>query len=130
MLWFWIAYVVVTTVGIGHTVFNWKILGMTDEGVTITSVYDVSSGRAPLPWHPLYNILLFPPAAVAYFAIVVDVIGWVLIRHAQAAGDLSLVASPAGLGIPAVGEDHGQYRQATVLGGARYGEIRRIALGG
>lgn len=103
MLWFWTAYVVVTAVGVGHTVFNWKILGMTDEGVTVTSVYDISSYRVTLPWHPLYNILLFPPAAIAYFAIVrpddvwahawtlavtwavvaivVDVIGWVLIRH-------------------------------------------------
>ena len=59
MLWFWTAYVVVTAVGIGHTVFNWKVLGMNDEGVTITSVYDISSYRLTLPWHPLYNILLF-----------------------------------------------------------------------
>lgn len=103
MLWFWTAYVVVTAVGIGHTVFNWKILKMTDEGIRVLSVYDISSYRATLPWHPFYNIVLFPVAASAYFAIVrpddvwahawtlaftwalvaivVDVIGWVLIRH-------------------------------------------------
>lgn len=102
-LWFSTAYVVVTLVGVGHTVFNWKVLGMTDEGVEITSVYDISSYRKTLPWHPLYNILLFPAAALAYFAIVqpgdlsahawalaitwaaaaiiIDVIGWVLIKH-------------------------------------------------
>jgi|SRR5690554_4634450 len=103
MLWFWAAYFVVTLVGILHTVFNWKVLGMTDEGVEIRSFYDVSSYAATLPWHPVYNILLFPLAAWGYFAmvgptdvwahawtlaivwalvaIVVDVIGWVLIKH-------------------------------------------------
>lgn len=103
MLWFWSAYLVVTMVGVLHTVFNWKVLGMDDEGVEINSFYDVSSYRATLPWHPFYNILLFPPAAMAYFAVVqpadvwahvwtlaivwavlaiaFDVVGWVLIKH-------------------------------------------------
>ena len=54
------------------------------------------------PWHPLYNIIIFPPFAYLYLAglhtvtlqtavwtgllwgtvtIVIDVIGWVLIKH-------------------------------------------------
>ena len=85
MLWFWVCYLLVTAVGILHTVFNIYVLHM-----------------QPMDWHPLYNILLFTffgwlylngltdPTAMdailtgaiwAGICIVFDVFGWVLIKH-------------------------------------------------
>lgn len=98
MLMFWICYVLVTLVGIGHTVFNIYVLHMKpmDE-------HSMGEGyEKTKPWHPLYNILLFTffgwlymqSIAVPCFnealitggiwtgiCIVFDVFGWVLIKH-------------------------------------------------
>ena len=41
MLWYWSAYIVVTLVGIGHTIFNWKILKMEIKVEKVASMYDV-----------------------------------------------------------------------------------------
>lgn len=103
LLWFFVAYSVVTIVGIGHTVFNWKVLKMEDEGKEIHTFRDVSSYAATIPYHWLYNVVLFPPFAWLYFrqiqpeslwseawqtgllwlalALIVDLVGWVWIRH-------------------------------------------------
>ena len=55
MLWFWIGYILVTCVGIVHTIINIYIFGMKpmDEN-------GMGEGyEATKPWHPLYNIILF-----------------------------------------------------------------------
>lgn len=98
MAMFWICYLLVTCVGIGHTVFNIYVLHMKpmDE-------HGMGEGyEKTKPWHPLYNIILFtvfgwlylrgipePTMAVALvtggiwaaICIVFDVFGWVLIKH-------------------------------------------------
>lgn len=98
MLMFWICYVLVTLVGIGHTVFNIYVLHMKpmDE-------HGMGEGyEKTKSWHPLYNIILFTlfgwlylrgiaapsmtealitGAIWAAICIVFDVFGWVLIKH-------------------------------------------------
>jgi len=98
MLWFWVCYILVTLVGIGHTIFNIYVLGM-----GVMNEHDMGEGyEKTKPWHPLYNIILFTVfgwlymngLAVPTFAealvtgliwmgicIVFDVFGWVIIRH-------------------------------------------------
>ena len=94
-----IGYVIVTWIGIGHTVFNIKVLHMKSmkESPGMGEGYEKTK-----PWHPLYNIIIFsilgcvyisglevPTLSVALIAgaiwavicIVVDLIGWVLIKH-------------------------------------------------
>lgn len=98
MLMFWICYVLVTLVGIGHTVFNIFVLHMKpmDEN-GMGEGYEKTK-----PWHPLYNIVLFtlfgwlylrglpaPSMAEALITggiwagicIVFDVFGWVIVKH-------------------------------------------------
>lgn len=41
MLWYWSAYVAVTLVAIGHTIFNWKVLKMENKKAKVSSMYDV-----------------------------------------------------------------------------------------
>lgn len=98
MLMFWICYVLVTLVGIGHTVFNIYVLKMSPMDKNgMGEGYEKTK-----PWHPLYNIILFTlfgwfymrglaePALTealitggiwAGICIVFDVFGWVLIKH-------------------------------------------------
>ena len=98
MLWFWVCYILVTCIGMLHCVFNIKVLNMKPM-----SGRDMGEGyEATKPWHPLYNIVLFPlfgwlymhglahPTAVealitgaiwAGICIVFDLIAWVLIPH-------------------------------------------------
>ncbi|MBE6163624.1 MAG: hypothetical protein E7155_08780 [Streptococcus equinus] len=100
MLWYWLAYVVVTFIfGVGHTVFNIVALKMSSmaDGPGMGEGYEATK-----PWHPLYNILIFPIAAYMYLStlpivtlhevivtstvwetltIIVDVVGWVIIKH-------------------------------------------------
>lgn len=98
MLWFWISYVIVTILGILHTVFNIYVLQMNpmDEN-GMGEGYEKTK-----PWHPLYNIIFFSIFGWFYMnnlsvpsllealmtgliwvgiCIVVDVIGWVMIKH-------------------------------------------------
>ena len=98
MLCFWGGYILVTAVGILHTVFNICVLKMApmDE-------HGMGEGyEKTKPWHPLYNILLFSlfgwlymkglslptyaealrtGAVWAGICIVFDLFGWVIIRH-------------------------------------------------
>ena len=99
LLWYAISYVVVTWIGIGHTIFNILVLGMSgmSEGPGLGMGYEMTK-----PWHPLYNIILFTVFGILYLrkvkdltikkalltgalwagiSIVIDLVGWVLIKH-------------------------------------------------
>lgn len=98
MLWFWICYILVTIVGILHTVFNIYVLHMKPmDGSSMGEGYERTK-----PWHPLYNIVLFSLFGYLYMGgleqpqlaealatgaiwagicILFDVFGWVLIKH-------------------------------------------------
>jgi len=99
LLWYALAYAIVTVIGILHTVYNIYVLHMSSmvEGPGMGEGYERTK-----PWHPLYNILIFPLCAWAYLhgcadpglllaaktsllwggiTLVIDLIGWVLIRH-------------------------------------------------
>lgn len=98
MLMFWICYILVTMVGIGHTVFNIYVLHMKPmDSHSMGEGYEKTK-----PWHPLYNIILFslfgwlylralpePTLSEAFITggiwtgicIVFDLFAWVIIRH-------------------------------------------------
>ncbi len=99
ILWFFIAYTLVTWVGILHTIFNIKVLHMKSmkESPGMGEGYEKTK-----PWHPLYNIIIFPIFGLIYMkgltepsinnalitgafwagiAIIGDLVGWVLIKH-------------------------------------------------
>lgn len=99
MLWYWSAYFIVTGIGMLHTVFNIVVLHMKSmrESEGMGEGYEKTK-----PWHPLYNIIIFPIFAYLYFngleavaltnviatsliwgtiTAAFDVIGWVLIKH-------------------------------------------------
>lgn len=99
MLWFWVSYIVVTLIGIGHTIFNIVVLHMKSmaDSPGMGEGYERTK-----PWHPLYNIIFFslfgflyingltePTMAEALITggiwcgicIVVDVFGWVIVKH-------------------------------------------------
>lgn len=99
MLWYWAAYFVVTGIGVLHTVFNIVVLHMKSmkDGPGMGEGYEKTK-----PWHPLYNIIVFPISAYLYFqgleavrlsnviataliwgtiTVVFDFIGWVFIMH-------------------------------------------------
>lgn len=98
MLWFWICYILVTLIGILHTIFNIYVLHMKpmDEN-SMGEAYERTK-----PWHTLYNIVLFTVFGYLYMSglenqtiieafitgaiwtgicIVFDVFGWVIIKH-------------------------------------------------
>ena len=99
MLWFWVAYIVVTLIGIGHTIFNITVLHMKSmqDSPGMGEGYEKTK-----PWHPLYNIVIFSLCGWLYMrglegptmtdalttgaiwagiCIVFDLVGWVLVRH-------------------------------------------------
>ncbi|MCR5483784.1 MAG: hypothetical protein K6E99_05220 [Bacilli bacterium] len=99
ILCFFVAYTLVTWVGIIHTIFNIKVLHMKSmkESPGMGECYEKTK-----PWHPLYNIIIFPIFGLVYMkgltnpslnealitcafwagiAIVGDLVGWVLIKH-------------------------------------------------
>ena len=98
MLMFWLCYVLVTVVGIGHTVFNIYVLHMKPmDAHSMGEGYEKTK-----PWHPLYNIILFSLFGWLYMralpeptlrealitgviwagiCIVFDLFAWVIIRH-------------------------------------------------
>ena len=97
MLWFWLAYVCVTGIGILHTVFNIYVLHMKPmDSKGMGESYEKTK-----PWPPLYNINLFSVFGYLYMngltaptmgealltgllwagiCIVFDVFSWVLIK--------------------------------------------------
>ena len=99
MLWYWIAYFVVTGIGIVHTIFNILVLHMKSmkDGPGMGEGYEKTK-----PWHPLYNIIIFPVFAFLYLngletitlsnviatsimwgtiTVIFDLVGWVLVKH-------------------------------------------------
>lgn len=93
------AYFIVTAIGVLHTCFNILALhmGTMKEGPGMGEGYERTK-----PWHPLYNILIFPLFALLYFrwagvsswgavagtallwgtvTVAADLVGWVLIKH-------------------------------------------------
>lgn len=99
ILWYLAAYFVVTGIGILHTVFNIVVLHKKSmkDSPGMGEAYEATK-----PWHPLYNIVIFPIFAAIYFSsletatwtdavltalvwgtatVVIDVFGWVLIKH-------------------------------------------------
>lgn len=102
MLSYWAAYFIVTFIGVIHTIYNAKVkhMGvMTKERVPMNQI---ESYARTMPFHWLYNLLIFPIFAWLYLrglesinfntalitgliwgaiTIVFDLIGWVLIPH-------------------------------------------------
>ena len=99
MLCYWIAYFVVTGIGVLHTIFNIAVLHMKSmkDGPGMGEGYEKTK-----PWHPLYNIVVFPVFSYIYLSgletvtlsnviataliwgtitVAFDLIGWVLIKH-------------------------------------------------
>jgi len=109
MLWFWTAYFVVTLVGVAHTCFNWLVLKIGADTMPVSNTYEVSEYAVlpyvkTIPFHPLYNIVLWPLFAYLYYkmakpqgkywkaalnlglswviiTILFDMAAWVLIHH-------------------------------------------------
>lgn len=99
MLYYWLAYFIVTMIGVLHTIFNIKVLhmGTMKDGPGMGEGY-----KKTRPWHPLYNIIIFPLFAWLYLravgdatlddailtaliwgtlTIIFDLFGWVIIKH-------------------------------------------------
>ena len=98
MLWFWSAYIIVTLIGIIHTIFNIYVLHMKPmDKESMGEGYEKTK-----PWHPLYNIVIFTVFGFVYMnelsnstitealitgaiwvsiCIVFDTLGWVIIKH-------------------------------------------------
>ena len=98
MLWFWVAYIIVTLIGILHTIFNIYVLHMKPmDKDSMGEGYERTK-----PWHPLYNIIIFTLFGFIYMngltnptigealvtgaiwvgiCMVFDVFGWVIIKH-------------------------------------------------
>jgi hypothetical protein len=103
ILYYWCAYVIVTLIGIGHTLFNWKVLKMENRVEKITTMYDVTAYAKTVPFHALYNLIIWPifsylyltqihpanvwgsafllGAAWTIITIIFDLFGWVIVRH-------------------------------------------------
>ena len=99
VLFFYLSYVVVTLIGVLHTIFNIKVLHMKSmkESEGMGEGYEKTK-----PWHPFYNIIIFPIFGLLYLnnisdptlneaiitgafwaiiAIIIDLVGWVLVKH-------------------------------------------------
>ena len=99
LMWFFIAYTLVTWIGILHTIFNIKVLHMKSMKASAGMGEGYEKTK---PWHPLYNIIIFPVFGYLYMnglntpsitdalitsaiwtgiCIIGDLVGWVLIKH-------------------------------------------------
>lgn len=99
MLWFWLAYLIVPLIGIGHTLFNIVVLHIKSmkDSPGMGEGYEKTK-----PWHPLYNIVVFSLFGYFYIngltnpsmgealltgliwagiCLVFDAIGWVMIQY-------------------------------------------------
>lgn len=98
MICFWSSYIIVTLIGMLHTIFNIYVLHMKPmDKDSMGEGYEKTK-----PWHPLYNIILFSIFGFIYMSninnrtliealitgsiwssicIVFDLFGWVLIKH-------------------------------------------------
>ncbi len=99
ILFYLAAYIVVMMIGVAHTIFNIKVKHYKSmkDSPGMGEAYEKTK-----PFHPLYNIVIFPLFAWLYFltignltlesvaitsllwgtiTLVIDLIGWVLIKH-------------------------------------------------
>lgn len=99
VLFYLAAYIVVTVIGIVHTIFNIKAKNYKSmkDSPGMGEAYEKTK-----PFHPLYNLTIFPLFAWLYFltvgnltlesaaitsllwgtiTLIIDLIGWVLIKH-------------------------------------------------
>lgn len=101
LLYYFAAYFIVTLLGVLHTIFNIYVLHYKSmkDSPGMGEAYEKTK-----PFHPLYNLIVFPLFAWIYFmslgngkvlwdyvlpvsllwgtvTIVIDLAGWVLIRH-------------------------------------------------
>lgn len=99
ILWYCTAYFIVTLIGMLHTIFNIYVLHMKSmrDSPGMGEAYEATK-----PWHPLYNLIIFPLFAAIYLqglpeltlqdavstsllwgtiTIIIDLVGWVLIHH-------------------------------------------------
>ncbi len=99
MLCYWLAYFIVTLIGILHTIFNITVLHMKSmkDGPGMGEGYEKTK-----PWHPFYNIIIFPIFATLYLhslsdltlsdalftsliwgtlTVVFDLFSWVIVKH-------------------------------------------------
>lgn len=103
VLLFLAAYLCVTAIGVLHTVFNWKVLKIGNEKDQVSCLKDVTAYAKTIPYHALYNLVVFPVFAYLHFslnapadfwkhvfavagiwaglAIMIDWIGWIVIPH-------------------------------------------------
>lgn len=93
------AYIIVTLIGMLHTIFNICVLHMKSmkESEGMGEGYEKTK-----PWHPLYNIIIFPFFSYLYLngldnltlqdvvmtsiiwgsiTVIVDLFGWVIVKH-------------------------------------------------
>lgn len=100
LLYYFLAYIVVTVIGILHTVFNIYVLHYKPmkDSPGMGEAYEKTK-----PFHPLYNLIVFPlffwfytmslhdvaiselilPVGLLWgtLTIVIDLFGWVIIKH-------------------------------------------------
>ena len=99
ILYYFVAMILVTLVGIAHTIFNIKVFHMKSmaDSPGMGEAYEKTK-----PFHPLYNLVIFPIFAGMYFrtlefvdmntviltsliwgtlTIIIDFFGWVAIKH-------------------------------------------------
>lgn len=99
MICYWGAYFIVTAIGVLHTIFNIVVLHMKSmkDSPGMGEGYEKTK-----PWHPFYNIIVFPIFAYLYLksleivtvsnviatsiiwgsiTVIFDLVGWVLIKH-------------------------------------------------
>jgi hypothetical protein len=67
MLWFSIAYAVVTLTGVVHAAFLWRA-GERGETVQAGSRPSVAAYARTIPYHPAYSIVVWPIYAYVYLA--------------------------------------------------------------
>lgn len=75
MLWFGIAYVVVTLIGVVHGAFNWRVRPK-DEATEAGSRRGVTAYAKTIPYHPAYSIVVWPIYAYVYLAQVEPLSVW------------------------------------------------------
>lgn len=99
VFYYFAAYLIVTIIGIFHTIFNIKVLHYKSmkESPGMGEAYEKTK-----PFHVLYNLIIFPLFAILYLSslepptfmdavwlslvwgtatIILDVFGWVIIKH-------------------------------------------------
>jgi hypothetical protein len=102
ILWYGIAYFIITLIGVLHTLFNGTVLHMEFRNEKTESLKDIEAYAKTMPFHPLYNIVIFPVFAGIYFArltevtlqmalltgilwgvitVIIDYVGWIVIPH-------------------------------------------------